>query len=1122
MLRRTPVAARLSRAVLLALILSLSVGVLQPTAIAADSSEAATAREILDASGVAGGLVVHVGCGDGKLTAALRAGDSYLVHGLDADAANVEKARETIRAMGLCGKVSAEHWTGERLPYADNLVNLLVFSNRLRDGTRKEVMRVLAPGGVVCVRAGGEWKATVKPRPAEIDEWTHFLHGPDNNAVARDSVVGPPRHLQWVGGPKWARSHDHLATLSAVVSSGGRVFSIVDEGPTAFVVLPAKWWLVARDAFSGVLLWKRPIESWEWHLRGFRSGPPEVSRTLVAIGDRVYVTLGYGEPVTALDAATGETVKTYEGTDGTTEILCDGGVLYLVAGERPAGRQENAPEPWRRGVTPSVHKKRILAIEAGTGELVWKKADAATAELMPTTLAVSGGRVFFENAEHVVSLDAKTGAEVWQAERPISHSRLGWSTPTLVVYQDVVLSADRDVASSAREDGSQPEGVEWVPSSAGGIAPVGELIAFSAKTGERLWSCPCRECYNAPVDVLVAGGLVWTGILVRATEPGITAGRDPATGEVKRERPPDKESFQVGMGHHRCYRNKATERYLVLGRAGVEFIDVATGKATADHWTRGTCQYGVMPCNGLLYAPSHSCACYIESKLNGFNALAPKRDEERARGDERDQAPRLQRGPAFGPLATRHSPLATSPDWPTYRHDAARSGRTDAAVPTTLQRSWQAELGGKLTSPVIADGKVFVARVDAHTVHALDAASGKPAWSFTAGGRVDGPPTIDRGLALFGCADGWVYCLRASDGELAWRFRAAPEDRRVVAYNQLESAWPVHGSVLVEKGSAYFVAGRSVFLDGGMYLYRLDAVTGEKLAELRMDDRDPETGLEPQETIRGTHMKGALPDVLSSDGTSIYMRHKRFDRNLAEQEENVPHLYSSVGFVDDSWWHRTYWLVGSSMRSGYGGWPIVGRSIPSGRILALDESSVYGFGRDHYVNHGSHVGVDGTAIFHFRPDRDPDARWISYRLFAVDRQDASESKPEPEPAANPAARAATKPGAKPAAKQRRRQPAAPPKTYRWTKELPVLVRAMVLAEATLFVAGPPDGGKLVDLPAAWEGKKGGLLCAVSTADGQQLAEYELNVPPVFDGLAAAGARLYLATQDGKVVCFCGR
>ena len=51
------------------------------------------ASEILRATGVRGGLVVHVGCGDGRLTAALGSGDGYLVHGLDADATNVREAQ---------------------------------------------------------------------------------------------------------------------------------------------------------------------------------------------------------------------------------------------------------------------------------------------------------------------------------------------------------------------------------------------------------------------------------------------------------------------------------------------------------------------------------------------------------------------------------------------------------------------------------------------------------------------------------------------------------------------------------------------------------------------------------------------------------------------------------------------------------------------------------------------------------------------------------------------------------------------------------------------------------------------------------------------------------------------
>ena len=42
---------------------------------------AESASELLELSGIKGGLVVHLGCGDGKLTAQLRAGDQYFVHG---------------------------------------------------------------------------------------------------------------------------------------------------------------------------------------------------------------------------------------------------------------------------------------------------------------------------------------------------------------------------------------------------------------------------------------------------------------------------------------------------------------------------------------------------------------------------------------------------------------------------------------------------------------------------------------------------------------------------------------------------------------------------------------------------------------------------------------------------------------------------------------------------------------------------------------------------------------------------------------------------------------------------------------------------------------------------------
>jgi SAM-dependent methyltransferase len=179
-------------------------------ALAANSeSPRATAKSILGVTGFTGGLVVHVGCGDGQLTVALHAGDGYIVHGLDTEPEAVAKARQSIRGLGLYGKVSVDRLEGECLPYIDNLVNLIV----VEEPTiipRQEMMRVLCPQGIAYLRRGNQWTKIVKPWPNEIDEWTHYLHDASNNAVAHDTAIGPLRHLQWDAGPRYSRHQRDL------------------------------------------------------------------------------------------------------------------------------------------------------------------------------------------------------------------------------------------------------------------------------------------------------------------------------------------------------------------------------------------------------------------------------------------------------------------------------------------------------------------------------------------------------------------------------------------------------------------------------------------------------------------------------------------------------------------------------------------------------------------------------------------------------------------------------------------------------------------------------------------------------------------------------------------------
>jgi len=111
------------------------------------------AERILSTTGIKGGLIVHIGCGDGKLTAALHANSRYLVHGLDKHIEKIERARKYIQSLGLYGVVSVEQWKDGYLPYADNLVNLLV-SQQPPDVTIDELMRVLAPNGVAYIKRG--------------------------------------------------------------------------------------------------------------------------------------------------------------------------------------------------------------------------------------------------------------------------------------------------------------------------------------------------------------------------------------------------------------------------------------------------------------------------------------------------------------------------------------------------------------------------------------------------------------------------------------------------------------------------------------------------------------------------------------------------------------------------------------------------------------------------------------------------------------------------------------------------------------------------------------------------------------------------------------------------------
>ncbi len=1031
-------------------------------------------RQLVEESGIRGGLIVHAGSGDGNVTASLRLNSNFVVQGLQRSEADVAAARRRLLSTGLYGNFSVRTWQGGPLPYNDNLVNLLVVESS-EDVAKEEMLRVLVPGGLAYVKRQSGWEKLVKTPSPDLDDWTHSLYDASGNAVSHDRIVGPSKHLQWFGGPRFGRQHEHMSSFSALVSDRGRIFYIVDEGSPVSIMLPSDWKLVAKDAYNGGLLWKRPIERWHSRYWPMKSGPVVLPRRLVAMDAKVFVTLGIDAPISMLDADTGQTIRQYAPTAGTYEFIVSDGVIFAVIsqdGKFFKHRRELEDMVAERNMifkrSFPKETRNVLAIRADTGEVLWKVESQVT----QSSLSADARHVVFHDNEGIVCLDRTTGRRKWKSRIEQKEQYQFGQGATLALADDVVVFSGQ----------------------------IGTTTALAAETGEILWSAPQPNTgHHSPYDVFVIDDQVWYGQTAGGRAPGTFVGLNLHTGKVEKTFDMARQPYWF---HHRCHRARATENYLITSRTGTEFIDFRHGEYDVNHWVRGACTYGIMPANGLLYAPPHPCACYLSTKLSYFNALTPAsrltyREEERTAQD------RLQRGPAYGKIRDPKSEIRNSGQWPFYRHDMARSGATSHPVRPQLLPQWRTFVGGKLSSCTVAGGKVFVAAVDRHTVYALDAHTGKEAWRYTADGRVDSPPAYLSGRVIFGAADGSVYCLNAADGELVWRYHAAPKRRQMMATGQLESPWPVHGSVFVQDNKVYCIAGRCRFLDGGMRLVILDVSTGRLLSEKLLDEHDMATGKDLHEFVRGLAMPPALADVLSGNGKYLFMHSQILDldgntldlASFAGREEEIRHLFTPTGFLDESWFHRSYWLWGARFHSGWNQWYKAGRAVPAGRILVHRGTSVFGFGR-----------VQG------------DFRWVTplaYHLFHIDKQPSLLGPKQKEAGYG--------------------QPTANRFKYHWSKQIPLFAKAMVLAGDTLFVAGPPN---ILDQKQQWkeiyepdtqaefasqaavlEGKDGSILWAVSAESGEKLSECKLDSIPVWDGMAAAYGRLYLPTQDGGMLCF---
>ncbi|MBM3889362.1 MAG: hypothetical protein FJ388_09575, partial [Verrucomicrobia bacterium] len=389
---------------------------------------------------------------------------------------------------------------------------------------------------------------------------------------------------------------------------------------------------------------------------------------------------------------------------------------------------------------------------------------------------------------------------------------------------------------------------------------------------------------------------------------------------------------------------------------------------------------------------------------------------------------------------------------------------------------------GPLTAPTIANGLAYVARPDAHEVIAVDTASGQVRWRFTAEGRVDSPPAIHRGLCLFGCASGHVYALRADTGEIVWRMRAAPTNERIVVCGQVESPWPVPGAILIIDDIAYFAAGRQSLADGGILLFAVDPMTGERRWVSRLDNiphQDPKknSGLRSDPFYENSGLEFDPFDILHQEGNDITLSRWKFSRDLKEVTVDKWNAFATINTGQGSVCvPRGWWTYSPRHQHRFPG-------EPSRRPLCVfRDRALFGsldgtteiFRRDFNLEQGE-VFIDKwiTGWAAANTARLGGAPYRTHHLaqkaaWKLDPFAPSEESPQPKP-----------------------------KGAQLYNDLHALALS---GDARLFIV-----------------HKDGRLKSLSTEDGRVLDE--TRVPqPAWDGLAIANQRLFLTTQTGELLC----
>ena len=634
-----------------------------------------------------------------------------------------------------------------------------------------------------------------------------FRGGVDRTGVSDGTGPGGLPHV------RWQVDTGSDAEVSPVVADGV-VYTGADDG-----------FVQAYDPTNGNEIW--------------RADAGLVGSGSVTIANGVVYAPGMG--ITALDSGSGEVIWQAAISSGTrSSPVVAGQRVYATAqdGDLYAFDLDTGLELWRCAIdaglsSPAVWHELVIAgtgsgpvaVDAATGTEQWR---IDTFESVNATPLIAGDRVFIVTDDGMVAaIDVQTGEVQWRAEIPGGGSG---ASPALT----------------------------------GGIlivAGYSALVAYDEDTGDELWTQDLRQDLGTGSSPVIAGDTIYVGETAYERQLGAF---DLATGDIR---------WDIDLGVQDAVSSPAVGNEVVFINAGTSLFAIDGQKATPEptippdishagssgetgslNTTEGA-QRGGPARTGEQPGPGPSSVPVVQwsvdsGPVSGEPVIAGNVVYTASGGGGMGlvSALDLATGTPIWTAETQDLPPGASVA--TNQHSVFAgtvSGNLLALDIATGERQWEFQAAGQLSSPVVADGLVFIVD-DSGLVSAVDASTGVLAWQFATGQGATTPAVANDMVIAGGSADGTLFALNVTTGAMVWHIADASgtgatpvisgsnvyilgPDTTLLALDLASGSeiWRADVEASGGLGPAYpAVAEGVVYVVDSVGLHAFDAVTGEE------------------------------------------------------------------------------------------------------------------------------------------------------------------------------------------------------------------------------------------------------------------------------------------------------